>query len=288
MLDMKRNRKTPTRPSLLFLIAGLTLIYHSSFCQSGVGIGVVNPDASAVLHVQPPSNNKGLLIPRLTTLQRNSISPAADGLLVYDTDLKRFCFYNGGWFTLNEMTNPAGSTAITHAGSVSVTGTISATNYGLNSTGNGPIPQGGIIMWSGVTAPTGWALCDGQNGTPDLRGRFIVGVGQNQTPASGDNNPNYAIGPGTGMNAVTLTTAEMPTHNHGVSDPAHNHSELRFDQISTDWRSGGASSPGNGTGRNATTTTGFGFTGISIQNTGGNLPHENRPPYYALAYIMKL
>ena len=73
---MKHDKKTPTRPSPFLLTAGLTLIYYSSFCQNDVGIDIANPDASAVLQVQPPANNKGLLIPRLTILQRNSITLA--------------------------------------------------------------------------------------------------------------------------------------------------------------------------------------------------------------------
>jgi hypothetical protein len=51
---MKHNETTPTRPGVFLLIAGFALIYHSSFCQSGVGIGIVNPDPRAVPHVQQP------------------------------------------------------------------------------------------------------------------------------------------------------------------------------------------------------------------------------------------
>jgi microcystin-dependent protein len=74
--------------------------------------------------------------------------------------------------------------------------------------GNGTIPIGGIIMWSGAVSsiPSGWALCNGANGTPNLRNRFIVGAG-------GDYNPGDAGG----SNSVTLTTAQIPEHSHSSS-----------------------------------------------------------------------
>lgn len=86
---------------------------------------------------------------------------------------------------------------------------------------NGPVPIGGIIMWSGTVAniPAGWALCDGQNGTPDLRGRFVVGAG-------GAGHP-YQPGATGGSETVTLTGANIPQHAHGVGslavDPAGSH-----------------------------------------------------------------
>ena len=78
-------------------------------------------------------------------------------------------------------------------------------------------PSGGIIMWSGAigSLPEGWALCDGANGTPDLRNRFVVGAGS-----------TYSVGATGGADSVTLTAAQMPTHNHSASTAtagAHTH-----------------------------------------------------------------
>jgi microcystin-dependent protein len=245
-----------TQKSYLFLmLLAFSTITYRAWAQAGVGIGVVTPDPSAVLHIQPPSNNKGLLIPRLTTNERNTIGSPVEGLLVYDTDANSLYHYNGGW---------------------QIIGT----------------PPGGIIMWSGSVPPSGWALCDGGNGTPDLRGRFIVSAGQNASPSSGElNNQNYAIGPGsTGRNSMKLTTAELPTHNHPVNVSPHSHTDNRFSEISNDWKSGGNSSPGNGTGTNVFNGSTSSVTvGVSVGNTtGGDQPFDNRPPYYALAFIMKL
>lgn len=84
-----------------------------------------------------------------------------------------------------------------------------------------PVPSGGIIMWSGTLAsiPTGWALCDGSNGTPDLRNRFIMSV------------PDAVTNPGAtgGASSQILTAANLPTHSHGAGSLAnsnggvHNH-----------------------------------------------------------------
>jgi microcystin-dependent protein len=118
------------------------------------------------------------------------------------------------------------------------------------------LPSGVIVMWSGATTavPSGWALCDGTNGTPNLRDRFIVGAGS-----------TYAVGSTGGSASVTLTTATMPKHNHPISSS-----------------SGGVDQAGG------FTTTSTGGSGKSTEYTGSGSAHENRPPYYALAFIMKL
>jgi len=137
-------------------------------------------------------------------------------------------------------------------------------------TGNGTIPVGGIIMWSGSIAsiPSGWALCNGSSGTPDLRSRFVVGATSDASSGvtfnadTGAVSGAYAPGNTGGETAHQLTTAEMPSHNHDV-----------YNQI------GGAGSSVGGTGSATNNNT----TG----SRGGDDYHENRPPYYALAFIMR-
>ena len=68
----------------IFIIAALLASQQALFAQGGVGLGTMNPDASASLEIS--SNTKGLLIPRLTLLQRNSISNPANSLVIYQTD----------------------------------------------------------------------------------------------------------------------------------------------------------------------------------------------------------
>ena len=78
------------------------------------------------------------------------------------------------------------------------------------------LPRGSIIMWNGSSVPSGWALCNGGHGTPNLSGRFIVAYGN-----------GYGIGNTGGTNHITITTAQMPTHKHGASSNNklgdHNH-----------------------------------------------------------------
>ena len=128
-------------------------------------------------------------------------------------------------------------------------------------------PVGVIVMWSGSEIPTGWALCDGTNGTPDLRNRFIVGAGD-----------EYAIGAIGGDKEVALTIEQMPKHNHG----------------NMWWFSGyGANCPEKDRSPYTIATdsahnSSCGATGFTGGKDGSTQAHENRPPYYALAYIMKI
>jgi microcystin-dependent protein len=166
----------------------------------------------------------------------------------------------------------------------------------------GTIPPGGIIMWSGTIAniPEGWALCNGAGGTPDLRDRFIVGAG-------GAYNPG-ATG---GANSVALTEAQMPAHSHYFNQNTnatgnHRHRILNQDQQSSfgSWIGSflaksnpfGGSENYNLNGTNTEPSVGLtsldGNHAHNVQgptdSKGSGTAHENRPPYYALAYIMKL
>ena len=106
---------------------------------------------------------------------------------------------------------------------MTVTGTLNATKFvgdgsGLTgvSTGESTLPVGIIAMWSGTIAniPSGWALCDGQSGRPDLQDRFILGA-----RASG----NPAINSTGGAHDRTLTESQMPQHNHAAGSIGQNH-----------------------------------------------------------------
>ena len=145
------------------------------------------------------------------------------------------------------------------------------------------IPVGLICMWSGTTVPTGWALCNGTNGTPDLRDRFIVGSGS-----------SYAIGSTGGSNTVTLTTAQMPSHAHNLSYTVPKDGRSVYD-INTF----GIATTNTSKEIDKTQIVKYGTTNSSvsgsesvsysiISSTGSGSAHENRPPYYALAFIMKL
>lgn len=126
------------------------------------------------------------------------------------------------------------------------------------------VPVGGIIMWTKRNLPDNdhWAVCDGTDGTPDLRGRFIVGVGK-----------GYDYGDTGGEAEHKLTREEMPSHSHnytvyGQKRSVDDGEACNFVNYNDENHKG-----------TRTRTTGA---------TGGDKAHENRPPYYALYYIMRI
>lgn len=147
--------------------------------------------------------------------------------------------------------------------------------------------KGMIIIWSGSSSsiPSGWALCNGSNGTPNLSGRFVLGYAGSGTASS--------VGKTGGSESVTLTTSQIPTHNH---DANHRHltvinggmswSANAYNGWSIQWDHGDAGSDG-GTGHiGYTSYPNNSSSGFSTGSTGGGLAHNNMPPYYVLCYIM--
>lgn len=144
------------------------------------------------------------------------------------------------------------------------------------------IPRGLIAMWNGVSVPEGWALCNGQIvedlQTPDLSGKFIVGW------SSGNEDYNL-IGNTGGQEKVTLSPQEIPSHVHNFADAyfIEAHSDL-VGANGTQWI-------GNNLSGSHKTDRDNSYVCLWDHDTraaGGGQPHENRPPYYVLAYIIKL
>ena len=120
------------------------------------------------------------------------------------------------------------------------------------------LPVGSILIWSGAinTIPAGFALCDGLEGRPNLKNTFVLGAGD-----------QYSVGAVGGEKEHVLTIAEMPAHHHTLNG-AHIGQEYSAD---------------NGSRRNSKDA-----SNPNTTDTGGNMAHNNMPPYYALAYIIKL
>jgi len=235
----------------------------------------------------------------------------------------------------NDYADTVADTAETNAKDYTDTAETNAKDY-ANSLVGAVVPPGIITLWSGSTTPTGWALCNGSNGTPDLRDRFVVGAGS-----------SYDVGDTGGNDNVSLSEANLPSHSHGDGSLATNttggHYHSWSDISSSSGyhsHSGSTNTTGNhyhkvtrtyvakgdgsyvgsidhdGTDSVNTSTAGDHFHSLSINSngshthyvggntssegshshtisgstgaTGGGSSHENRPPYYALAYIMKI
>ena len=130
----------------------------------------------------------------------------------------------------------------------------------IDGTAGGIVPSGAIIMWSGAAdaIPTGYVLCNGSNNTPDLRNRFVVGAGSGS---------NYNVNDTGGADSVTLTVDQIPAHTHTYID--------QYVVINNGYRPWPASN-NDCAARN-----------VNSGSAGGGQSHENRPPYYALCFIMK-
>jgi hypothetical protein len=131
-------------------------------------------------------------------------------------------------------------------------------------------PLGSVIMWYGsiITIPAGWALCDGSNGTPDLRDRFVIGAGN-----------NYAVNARGGSKDAIVVS-----HTHGVNDPGHVHTYTRA-ALNTPFKQGQSNAVTNSL---PTDNTGNAKTGITVVAAGVDGTNANLPPYYALCFIMKV
>ena len=170
---------------------------------------------------------------------------------------------NGGVQAYGSLNNISGTItklkirpANTGSGVQFDSGSINISYKTASSSGSsGAIPSGVIMLWSGASnaIPTGYVLCDGNNSTPDLRDRFIVGAGN-----------NYAVDATGGSKDAVLVS-----HDHDV-------------YVGTAGGGGGgfvSDRDSQAVGGNLDT--------VSIQSAGESGTNKNLPPYYALCYIMK-
>jgi hypothetical protein len=174
------------------------------------------------------------------------------------------------------------ATFSTNASGVVVTGIATATTF----VGNGITPIGGIIMWSGATVPTGWQLCNntliasgplaGQL-TPNLVNRFIVGAGNLVAVGATGGSANATL---VSHSHTATSTVSDPGHSHDVTVPASGSYRVQGNDLQVPTRTDGSYTTTNE------------ITGITVATTinpeGSSGENANLPPYYALAFIMRV
>ncbi|MBQ4820694.1 hypothetical protein [Aquimarina sp. MMG016] len=272
------NIKDATGQSRLFIRSG----------QGNVGIGTLDPVSKVTIEGK---NNPSLLSVIDTSQERTKILEVTkkEGVTI-----KGALQVDGDFMANNISSNVT-------LGSEGASDTRIATQKAVKTYIDTRLPKGLISMWSGKDIPSGWALCNGKDNTPDLSGKFIVGFDK-------DTNDYNEIGKTGGLEEVRLTEAELPPHTHtdkghvhSITDPGHNHINSSFNrlvrQTGNDTHKGtdGRNDPGKEFDLRNSAEIKESKTGIKIisgksnlEKTGGDQPHENRPPYYVLAYIMKL
>lgn len=144
------------------------------------------------------------------------------------------------------------------------------------STNSSPIPRGVIMMWYGTAnnIPGGWVLCNGQNSTPDLRDRFILGAGNSENPGTsgGPDQHTHYVG--------QINTNYGGSHSHGFPSGWYNRNFKDGDKSGIDIK-------GANIDNQTTESAGSHYHSINSFNTGSS-SGKNRPKWYALCFIMKL
>jgi hypothetical protein len=296
-----------------FAISPNRVIAQTFNAVGGVSLSedTIPPHASAVLDIR--SVGRGVLVPRMTAGQRDAIDPKAEGLIVYVTDGTVGLYYYDGtdWKMLksSKAYYPQGA-IIMYSGEVCLDDTDSGCEFKSNGEGKED------------TKMEGWQLCNGENGSPDLQDRFIAGIDydseddQYNTYQRIENPDND---PGLPKHTYTMTTDQLPAHNHLVPEKfiegytyTHTHEfevESHTHKIPVvDGNADYGTSHVNSSKRRKRTDflVGLAWTHLSldpkvtgsftlpegaIKITGGvneiAEPIDNRPLYYVLAFLMR-
>jgi len=170
-----------------------------------------------------------------------------------------------------------------------INGTLSCDNININGIINSYIPTGGIVLWHGTiaTIPSGFQLCDGTNSTPDLRSKFVRGA-----------SPNISPGPTGGADTYTLAYNNIPSHTHPgyatTSQSGHEHTMRLGNLDNRDWDGQFGQKPPADSSRSTqyysieSNSSNHTHNQLTVNQAGSGQAFTRIPPYYALAYIMKL
>ena len=292
-----------------------------------------SPGGTTTVTISPNTVEKMYFI-RNTSNQTLTFTQGSGGNISIPASSAEIIYCDGAGSTakVSSLTDSltASSVAITGGSisglsSMSVSGTVTATLF----SGTGTIVAGTIILWSGAVGaiPSGWALCDGTSGTPDLRGKFVVGAGSGGSYVPGDTGGQNAItsipahthsfsttsaSSGGHVHTTTLSTDGSHSHNGNTNtEPDHTHpvqygasggsgnNAVRpgaSSQNSSQSNAGGAhthniSLDANSNHTHNVSMTGAGSHDHTFSGTSGSTGDASvsvLPVYYALCYIMRL
>ena len=245
--------------------------------------------------------NNAQTIAGIKTFSSFPITPSTSPTTDYQVVNKRYVDDNNKINTLTNKTTPIAADEFVIADSDS---SFSLKKLSFTNLKDNILPSGIVTMWSGsvISIPSGWALCDGSNNTPNLVDRFVVGAGS-----------AYAVGAtGGSANAVVVShthsasTDSQGSHTHSAwTDAQGEHSHLINKQLADAITGGEQSNTSAGGGLiglidsyytssagNHGHNVGIGAAGlhghnISVSTSGESGTNKNLPPYYALCYIMK-
>ncbi len=278
-------------------------ISENTYFNTSGNVGIGNDSPQTKLHI---TSNAGMFTLEGTSTAYMRLYPST-----FTNGIKgRIGFVSNATELLIQNAHSGGDVVV----SVNNGGDFNVTGGRIQQNNNDLLPAGTIVMWSGSSAPAGWVLCNGgtftnEDGslmtTPDLRGRFIVGYHPDETDY---NQPgNRSTGSGTagktgGAEEVALVIQNIPSHNHDKGTLATAQAGSHRHWLKIDNEDGGSSYsynipegfdseqdyeiPTEYAGEHTHTINGS--TGNKGGETSGSTrPHENRPPYYVLAFIMK-
>ena len=263
-----------------FLAAGVLGAYIAASYTGGISNGASS--AGTVLNVTAVASGTIFIGQRVTG------SGVTSGTLVTG-----FGTGSGGagTYTVNTSQLVGAGTALTGAASAIATTPASgdnsvnvATTAFVQTALSGAFISGMILMWSGTiaTIPSGWLLCNGSSGTPDLRDKFIIGANADSGGAAKTNITGTPTQTGGTKDAIVVSHTHTATST--VTDPGHLHTAAVYQQ-------GGANvnaNPGVTLNSGNTSSASTGITVATSNSTEGSSgTNQNLPPYYALAFIMK-
>lgn len=254
---------------MIYATADLALIGGNNYILSGCGeSGGVVADGLIVVNGEIIPLRRGAKGKTITIIEEKTPVTAKD-MTFRDARVTRYAKFATGntpnyynWDTFKRLST-----------NLQLQQSIDTLAQSLTDLSGRGIPAGIICMWSGQATkiPAGWALCNGQNGTPDLQKKFVVGY---SAAAAGYN----LVGLTGGAESFTLEEKHIPSHSHYV-----NSAERGGCKSGSSFDSGVRSWNDNSGFKDTAYTNPWGG-----DKSGKAQPIDNRPPFYVIAFIMKL